>query len=101
MLEREKARKERAEGVRYELKQVEMDRLVGRYGGHRIQQSKRALVFMFNGNTPLTLVATSPTTFEFKESAGTLQFETGADGMISEAVIRLDAAGIQKAKKTN
>ncbi len=93
--------KEPAEGVRHELKQVEMDRLVGRYGGHRIEQSKGALIFMFNGNTPLTLVATSPTAFEFKESAGTLQFETGADGMISEAVIRLDAAGIQKAKKTN
>ncbi len=90
-----------AEGLRHELKQVEMDRLVGRYGGHRVKQLKDDLVFMFNGNTPLTLVATSPMAFEFKESAGTLQFEKGEDGKISEVVIRLDAAGVQKAKKAN
>jgi hypothetical protein len=54
---------------------------------------------MFNGNTPLTLVATDPTAFKFRESAGTLQFEKDDQGKVSEIVIRLDAAGVRKAKR--
>ena len=85
----------------HELKPTEIDRLVGTYGGHRVIETDDDLVFMFNGNTPLTLIAKSPTAFEFKESAGTLQFESDDQGKVTGIVIQLDAAGVRKAKRTN
>ena len=99
LVDREKPKPILAKEPPYQLKQAEVDRLVGKYGGHRVIQSTDSLVFMFNGNTPLTLVATDPTAFKFRESAGTLQFEKDDQGKVSEIVIRLDAAGVRKAKR--
>jgi len=87
--------------VDFELTPADAERLVGQYGGHRIIKSDERLVFMFNGNTPLTMVGLAATKFEFKESAGSLEFEIGDDGKISGMVIRLDAAGVRKANRTN
>jgi len=47
------------------------------------------------------LVGTSPTAFEFGESAGTLQFEKDDQGKVSEIMIRLDAAGVRRAKRVD
>lgn len=98
----EETKKPKAQlAVDFELTHADAERLVGKYGGHRVIKSNQRLVFMFHGNTPLTLVALTATKFEFKESAGTLEFEIGEDGKISGMVVRLDAAGVLKAKRTN
>jgi len=101
LVDREKPKPILAKKPPYQLKQDEIDQLVGQYGGHRVIQSTDSLVFMFNGNTPLTLVGTSPTAFKFRESAGTLQFEKDDQGKVSEIMIRLDAAGVRRAKRVD
>jgi len=85
----------------HDLKPMEIDRLVGQYGGHRVMASGNGLVFMFNGNTPLSLIANGPTSFEFKESKGTLEFKTDDQGEVLGIKFQLDAAGNRSAKRNN
>ena len=85
----------------HDLKPMEIDRLVGQYGGHRVMASGNGLVFMFNGNTPISLIANGPTSFEFKESKGTLEFKTDDQGEVLGIKFQLDAAGNRSAKRNN
>jgi hypothetical protein len=87
------------DSVPHKLTQDQADNLIGQYGGHRVIQSGDDLSFVFNGNTPLTLVAKTSAEFEFKETAGALEFEMDEDGNAIGIEIHLDAAGVRKAKR--
>ncbi|MDG1872361.1 MAG: DUF1080 domain-containing protein [Mariniblastus sp.] len=82
---------------RIELDQAVAKRLVGRYGGHRVEWKNENLVFNFNGNTPMVMVPHSETEFGFTKSAGNIKFDLNEDGIPTGIELNLDAAGKRKA----
>ncbi len=83
------------------LHQDTAEKLVGKYGRHRVEFIEGKLVLFFDGNTPLEMIAHTATEFGFKKSAGRLEFEVDDDGMGTAIELNLDAAGMQTAKRKN
>lgn len=83
------------------LDQDGAEKLVGKYGGHRVDLNDGKLVFFFNGNTPLEMIPHSATEFGFTKTAGRVTFDIDDGGNGTAIELMLDAAGTRKAERKN
>ena len=74
-------------------------KLVGKYGGHKVTLDGDAFVLRFNGNTPLEMVPLAKHKYAFTKTAGVVTFEVDESGNPIGFELSLDAAGTRKSKK--
>lgn len=76
-------------------------KLVGNYGGHKIQLKDGKLFFKFKvREESLEMVPQSDDKFGFRKSAGELSFELGDNGVPKSLKVSLDAAGNHTATRS-
>ena len=85
--------------IKVELDDEVCQKLVGKYGGHRVEFKNDRLTLFFNGQAALHLIPHSATEFGFEKSAGMVTFAVDEEGNGTTVELKLDAAGTRKADR--
>ena len=100
-LESERARPEQpyaSEGEAVSISDAAKEKLVGKYAGFSVANRDGTLYLNF-ANHALEMLPLSETKFEFRKSAGSVEFQSDESGVVVSGKLHLDAAGLKAGAK--